>query len=102
MTVVRSSESSTPPVSRTGVELREIVVSRLCERCVRGRFNSLSDPSISTALFSGIVLGMVDFRTRVRRAFFSTTIRLRFASSATFCVYLASRVAFRSAFFWAS
>jgi hypothetical protein len=102
MTVIVSSDNCASLVSNIAFELLKIVMSRLCETCVRGRFNSLSDPSASIALFLGLTGLILASFICIRCALVSATIRLRSAASAAFCVYLISRTTLRLAFSCAS
>jgi hypothetical protein len=100
--VIMSSESCASLISNIAFKLLEIVMSRLYETCVRGRFNSLFDPFASIALFLGLAGLVLVFFVYIRYALISAIIRLRFAVSVAFCAYLVSRIALRSAFFCAS
>jgi hypothetical protein len=102
ITVIMLSDSCASLVSSIAFKLLEIVVSRLCETCVRGRFNSLFDPFTSIALFLGLAGLVLASFVYIRCALVSAAIRLRSAASAAFCAYLVSRITLRSAFFCAS
>ena len=67
------------------LEVLEIVVLRFCAGCVRGRFRSLSDPSVSMTLFLDIAAFVVASFACMRCALVSAAIRLRSAASAAFC-----------------
>jgi hypothetical protein len=102
ITIIMLSDNCASLVSSIAFKLLEIVISRLCETCVRGRFNSLSDPSASITLFLGLAGLVLAFFVYIRCALVSAIIRLRSAASAAFCVYLVLCIALRSAFSYAS